>query len=162
MGRIATFWTLGFVQAASNCPEYIANPENYYRDPCPDTRPESRCNALDEYVWRKDSAILFVDGNTQMSKPPSQDDLFVQIGRFLSTITGLAYVNIKQIPNEKLVFLNDRKESRNEDSIIALTWRHFLDFPDQPEWLVRFPMVKASLRAMDMASELSQTVLGGP
>ena len=32
----------------------MENPENYYRDPCPDTRPESRCNALDEYVWRKD------------------------------------------------------------------------------------------------------------
>ena len=72
----------------------------------------------------------------------------------ISTVTGLAYVNIKQIPNEKLVFLNDWKESRNEDSIIALTWRHFLDYPDQPEWLLRFPMVKASLRAMDMLTEL--------
>ena len=36
-----------------------------------------------------------------------------------STITGLAYVNIKQIPNEKLVFLNDWKETRNEDAIIG-------------------------------------------
>ena len=30
-----------------------------------------------------DSAILFVDGNGQMTKPPAQDDLFVQIGQFL-------------------------------------------------------------------------------
>ena len=24
------------------------------RDPCPDTRPDSRCTNLDEYVWLKD------------------------------------------------------------------------------------------------------------
>ena len=30
-----------------------------------------------------DSAILFVDGDNQANKPPAQDDLFVQIGRFL-------------------------------------------------------------------------------
>jgi len=218
---LAIIATLGTASAASNCPEYVANPENYHRDPCPDTRPESRCNALDEYVWRRDpnykwhvvetydqypnvigysvmlesqqwldesiyyiqkygpgsvvwkhwvnvwvprgkvldkdlldSAILFVDGESQKDNPPSQDDLFVQIGRFLSATTGLAYVNIKQIPNERLCFLNDWKDSRSEDSIIAITWRHFLDYPDQPEWLLRFPMVKASIRAMDMATEL--------
>jgi PhoPQ-activated pathogenicity-related protein len=37
----------------------------------------------------------------------------------------------------------------SQDAIIAYTWDHFIKFPDQPEWLVRFPMVKASLRAMD-------------
>jgi PhoPQ-activated pathogenicity-related protein len=52
------------------------------------------------------------------------------------------YVNIKQIPNEPVVFLNDWKESRSEDGIIALTWKHFLDYPGEPEWLLRFPMVK--------------------
>jgi len=109
-----------------------------------------------------DSAILFVDGGSNGKNPPSQDDTFVKIGRVISSITGLMYVNIKQIPNESLVFLNDWKSSRTEDAIIALTWRHFLDFPDQPEWLVRFPMVKACLRAMDMASEFSQQELGGP
>uniref|UniRef100_A0A914BWJ8 Uncharacterized protein n=1 Tax=Acrobeloides nanus TaxID=290746 RepID=A0A914BWJ8_9BILA len=33
--------------------------------------------------------------------------------------------------------------------MIAFTWQHFLDDPSKPEWLLRFPMVKASLRAMD-------------
>jgi len=49
-----------------------------------------------------------------------------------------------------------------KNSIIALTWRHFLDYPDQTEWLLRFPMVKASLRAMDMVSEFAQDILGHP
>ncbi|CBY21725.1 unnamed protein product [Oikopleura dioica] len=103
-----------------------------------------------------DTAVLFVDGDGNRNDAPSWDDLFITIGRVYTRITGTIYVNIKQIPNERLVFKNDWKETRTEDQIIALTWRHFLDYPDQPEWLVRFPMVKACLRAMDMAIEINQ------
>jgi PhoPQ-activated pathogenicity-related protein len=39
--------------------------------------------------------------------------------------------------------------TRSEDAVIAFTWAHFLNDPTQPNWLLRFPMVKASLRAMD-------------
>uniref|UniRef100_A0A914EHI3 PhoPQ-activated pathogenicity-related protein n=1 Tax=Acrobeloides nanus TaxID=290746 RepID=A0A914EHI3_9BILA len=39
--------------------------------------------------------------------------------------------------------------SRDEDAVIAFTWSHFLNNPTQPNWLLRFPMVKASIRAMD-------------
>ncbi len=45
------------------------------------------------------------------------------------------------------------QKSRSEDAIIAYTWDHFLAHPDEPEFLVRFPMVKASLRAMDAMTE---------
>ena len=31
----------------------------------------------------------------------------------------------------------------------AYTWDHYLKDTSQPEWLLRFPMVKATLRAMD-------------
>merc|ERR1719402_845077 len=34
--------------------DYLKNPENYYRNPCPVNRPGYICNALDEYVWKKD------------------------------------------------------------------------------------------------------------
>ena len=37
--------------------DYNQNPDKYYRDPCPKTRvvgERNICNALDEYVWRKD------------------------------------------------------------------------------------------------------------
>ena len=37
--------------------DYNQNPDKYYRDPCPKTRvvgEKNICNALDEYVWRKD------------------------------------------------------------------------------------------------------------
>lgn len=45
------------------------------------------------------------------------------------------------------------QKSRTEDSIIAYTWDHFLNNPNEPNWLVRFPMVKASVRAMDAMKE---------
>ena len=214
--------------SASLSADYRDNPGSYYRDPCPDSRPGTKCNEFDEYVWRKDenykweivetytqfsgvtgyaillhsqkwlddsiyyieregpgsvvwshwvnvwiptganvdkelidSAILFVDGGKNSAGPPSLEDKYVKLGRFLCSISGLVYVNIKQIPNEKLIFHNDWKSSRTEDGIIALTWRHFLDYPEQPEWLLRFPMVKACLRAMDMTSELMVS-LGSP
>merc|ERR1712227_1100964 len=48
---------LGFASAEeSYSDDYLKNPENYYRNPCPTSRPATfnKCNALDEYVWRKD------------------------------------------------------------------------------------------------------------
>lgn len=49
------------------------------------------------------------------------------------------------------------QKSRGEDALIAYTWDHFLKDPSKPEWLVRFPMVKASLRAMDAMTEFVAT-----
>lgn len=54
-----------------------------------------------------DSAIMLIDGSSNSGKPPSLDDTFVKIGRVLSSITGLMYINIKQIPNESLGTLAD-------------------------------------------------------
>ena len=39
---------------ASRSQDFLANPEKYFRDPCPDERPDTRCTALDEYVWKDD------------------------------------------------------------------------------------------------------------
>jgi PhoPQ-activated pathogenicity-related protein len=62
-----------------------------------------------------------------------------------------------QIPDEHITFSSDPiQKSRSEDAIIAFTWDHFLKDPSNPEWLVRFPMVKASLRAMDATKEYMQ------
>lgn len=68
--------------------------------------------------------------------------------------TGLITGCLFQVPNEKMVFSGDpTQKNRGEDAIIAYTWDHFLKNPDEPEWLVRLPMVKASVRAMDAISE---------
>jgi PhoPQ-activated pathogenicity-related protein len=60
------------------------------------------------------------------------------------------------VPNEDITFaLDPKQESRGEDAIIAYTWDHYLKDPSKPEWLVRFPMVKAALRAMDAVTEFT-------
>lgn len=51
---------------------------------------------------------------------------------------------------EHAIFSSDPDQvSRSEDKMIAFTWDNFLKDPSQPQWLLRFPMVKATLRAMD-------------
>ena len=62
-----------------------------------------------------------------------------------------------KVPNEKLTFTSDPKQqARGEDAIIAYTWDHFLNNPNDADWLLRFPMVKASLRALDTITAFVQ------
>ena len=66
------------------------------------------------------------------------------------TVTGTLF----QVPNEHIVFTADPEQMRrSEDSIIAFTWEHFLNDPTKPEWLVRFPMVKSVVKAMDAMTD---------
>ena len=51
------------------------------------------------------------------------------------------------------LFLIRFRRAEVEDAIIAFTWNHFLNNPQDTEWLLRFPMVKGSLRAMDAMTE---------
>ena len=68
------------------------------------------------------------------------------------------FVQIGEIPNQRLVFTNDWKSTRQEDGLIALTWHHFLEYPDEPEWLLRFPMVKGSYRRGTTKKLLEETL----
>jgi hypothetical protein len=68
------------------------------------------------------------------------------------------YCGAVQIPNEHTIFSSDPiQKSRSEDAVIAFTWDHFLKDPSNPQWLLRFPMVKASLRAMDTITAFTKT-----
>ena len=75
------------------------------------------------------SAILLIEGGKNGGRPPNENDTYIQVGKFLSKITGFMFVQIGEIPNQKLVFKNDWKSGRTEDGLIALTWHHFLEYP---------------------------------
>jgi len=61
-------------------------------------------------------------------------------------------VHVAQIPNEPIWFNEDWKHKRRtEDGIIAYTWSHFINDTTHPYWLLRLPMTKAVVRAMDTA-----------
>lgn len=63
----------------------------------------------------------------------------------IALITDSCVAIIRQVPNQKLYFKNDERRGesgREEDDIIAWTWKHFFMYPNQPDWLVRLPMTK--------------------
>lgn len=106
----------------------------------------------DEIVYKSNATLYITGGDTGLSDPEGWEETKVSLS--LATSTGIVTGVLFQIPNERTIFAADPiQKSRSEDAIIAFTWDHYLNDPTKPEWLVRFPMVKASLRALDAITE---------
>jgi PhoPQ-activated pathogenicity-related protein len=102
----------------------------------------------------KRNATLWITGWNNGDTLPSAHDEDIVLTAALAMGTGTIAGALFQIPNEKVVFSSDpEQQNRGEDAIIAFTWDHFLKDPSDPTWLVRLPMVKASLRAMDTITD---------
>ena len=70
--------------------------------------------------------------------------------------TGSIAADLRQIPNQPTVFLADpSKAQRTEDAVIAWTWKTFIENPDDPSILLRLPMTKAVVKAMDAITEFT-------
>jgi len=103
------------------------------------------------------SALLIISGGKNSDEPPtSSSPLLRKISKDVQTIVA----EIRQIPNQPLVFANDNDRKRSEDSIIAYNWDKYLKTGD-PEWLTRMPMTKAVVRAMDTIQEYCASKEGG-
>lgn len=76
-----------------------------------------------------------------------------------ATATGSVTAEVMHVPNQPLVLFNDG-EKREEDNLVALSQRKFMDTGD-PMWLVRNAMVKSAVRAMDAVQELLASEQGG-
>lgn len=100
------------------------------------------------------NGTLYITGGSVTSGLPHTKDEDITVAAAIATSIGVVTGCLFQIPNQKLIFRDDPiQKSRSEDAIIAYTWDHFLKDPSNPEWLVRFPMVKASVRALDAMTE---------
>lgn len=100
------------------------------------------------------NGTLWITGGSVTSGPPSATDEDIVLSAALASSTGTVTGALFGVPNEHLTFSSDPiQQSRTEDAIIAFTWDHFLKDPSNPEWLLRFPMVKSSVRAMDAVRE---------
>lgn len=106
-------------------------------------------NVPDQVVI-KDAAFLFISsGNTDNEIPTPQDD-FVEIHSNLAVGTKAVTAVLRQIPNQPLIFTKDPSQMhREEDEAIAWTWKEFLEDTSDPYILLRMPMTKAVVRAMD-------------
>ena len=95
------------------------------------------------------TALLFINGGSNKNtKPPSPDLMLAQIAVQSKTVL----VDLKQVPNEPLIFADDPGNERSEDAIIAYTFDKFLKTQD-PTWPLLLPMVKSAVRAMDTVQD---------
>ena len=110
----------------------------------------------DDVEYSRNGTLYITGGSNDASAPPPTDSEDVIITAAFATGTKTITGCLFQIPNEHTTFSADPlQKSRTEDAVIAFTWDHFLNDPSQPEWLLRFPMVKASLRAMDTITDFA-------
>ena len=105
---------------------------------------------------KTDKVFIMVSGGSHTSPQPTGPDA---ITGAIATSTGGAVAELKNIPNQPLVFHNDGTP-RVEDDLIGYAWAQFLETGD-PTWLPRLPMVKSVVRAMDCITEFSASEAGG-
>jgi len=93
---------------------------------------------------RHRTAFLYISGgNNNSAAPKTADENLVRV----ATITKSVVAELRMVPNQPLVFADDR-QPRTEDAIIAYTWDKFIRTGDD-QWPLRLPMTKAAVRAMD-------------
>lgn len=93
---------------------------------------------------RSEFHLLVIDTCSELTLT-LEDDINVVGSQQIALITDSCVAIIRQVPNQKLYFKNDERRGdsgREEDDIIAWTWKHFFMYPNQPDWLVRLPMTK--------------------
>ncbi len=103
-----------------------------------------------------DRVFLMIGGGSHTSPQPKGPDA---ITGAIAASTGGVVAELKNIPNQPLVFHNDGTP-RVEDDLIGYSWAQFLETGD-PTWLPRLPMVKSVVRAMDCITEFSASEAGG-
>ena len=103
-----------------------------------------------------DRVFLFIGGGSHNSGVPNGPD---PITASIAQATGSIVAELKNIPNQPLVFHNDG-QPRTEDDLIGYAWSQFLDSGDA-NWLPRLPMVKSVVRAMDCITEFAASEAGG-
>ena len=103
------------------------------------------------------TALLFISaGANEPGKPPNPPSReLVETAKATHSVVA----EIRQIPNQPLVFHQDGR-ARKEDDLIAYAWAQYLKTGDE-RWPARLPMTKAVVRAMDAVTAFLATPAGG-
>jgi len=104
-------------------------------------------------VVKSSIGLLFITGGSKDDQRPELDNMLAAI----ATTTNSVVTELRDVPNQPLRFAGDSYGPREEDEIIAYTWRKFIDTGDAT-WPLRLPMTKAAVRAMDTVTSFLETV----
>ncbi|HNN91000.1 MAG TPA: PhoPQ-activated protein PqaA family protein [Pseudomonadota bacterium] len=124
---------------------------------------------VDRTVWKHDLMItvpknrlpgpniLYITGGSNGGTPPmTPSDTSLSLARLVRA----PVIELKQVPNQPLTFANHDGMPHTEDGIVAFSWLQAMKTGD-PNWSVRFPMVKSAVLAMDTAREFLYSKDGG-
>jgi len=103
-----------------------------------------------------DRVFLLIGGGSHESNTPNGPDA---ITASIAQATGSIVAELKNVPNQPLVFHQDG-QPRTEDDLIGYAWSQYLETGDAT-WLPRLPMVKSAVRAMDCITEFVASEAGG-
>ncbi|KAI3390015.1 hypothetical protein SNEBB_007603 [Seison nebaliae] len=104
------------------------------------------------------TAYMYIGlGGNNPNYVPKMDDKFNEFISMMALSTGSVAFVIRNVPNQSIIFNDDPLQMhRSEDEIIAFTWYKYIEMNgSKPEWLIRFPMTKAAVRAMDTVADFS-------
>jgi len=105
-------------------------------------------------VTETEALMVIGGGSTKDKEPQPANELLVQAAVGTKSIIA----EISNIPFQPLNYVNDEKDDRFEDDLIAYGWRQYLEGGAKDEdvrWLARLPMTRAVVRAMDVVQEIS-------
>ncbi len=102
------------------------------------------------------TALLVIGGGNNQSKPPAGADDFAAS---IAVKTKSVVAELRMVPNQSLSFDGESRR-RSEDSMIAYTWKKYLETGDE-RWPARLPMTKAAVRAMDTVTQFLGSPGGG-
>ena len=101
-----------------------------------------------------DTSILWITGGSNNIQDDGQVELSDEEVLLLSDIAvsnRMVASVLFHIPNQSILFSEDvLQDHRKEDGIIAFTWWHYMNDPTgDAEYLLRLPMTKGAVKAMD-------------
>ncbi|MDZ4859890.1 MAG: PhoPQ-activated pathogenicity-related family protein [Candidatus Hydrogenedentes bacterium] len=103
------------------------------------------------------TGLLYVGGGSNDNPAPDN------VNRGMAAIavaTQSVCTELRNIPNQPLIFTDDPGNKRSEDEIIAYTWDKFMRTGEE-KWPLRLPMTKGAVRAMDTITAVCASPEGG-
>ncbi|CAF3581131.1 unnamed protein product [Rotaria sp. Silwood1] len=114
------------------------------------------CVIIPHKLTRPNTAFMLIDQGSNTDRIPQPQDDFVALTSMVAVGTGSIAVDLQDIPNAPIRFPADpTNRSRHEDSLIAWTWKTFIDNSSNLYAPINIPMTKASYRAMDAVQQFT-------